>query len=1268
MIRNYNLKHRLVAYVCLLSLLLQSCGPFSKNIEPEEKKPADNTPRSSTLKEITWQIIEQKFTSVGWELIDFYGKDDSKIKAVEKHGNFTSMPQELSVHIAKTIDLEEVSRLSLEGQNELIHFNPPQNGRSGRVIISKGGLSGGMRMNRGNNVSEKQEKGKEKEEPVTALSPIENIPWSTQTYCLWQLGQKSYQKVALDLLIEQAKSEQPQAIISYFKKLGKFGSISFFLSEAGNKFLPAELNCIALGSDEKLRKGIIEHLSSLYEKLLALQKRKTSEDKFRCLKAKYYYYKLLEPEDNLKTTLLEEINAGLEELFYSSTSNLLKLKRRHLKYLISKENVYNLRSPEEIIEVAEGIAELAKETRKSANHSKITEEVQELRKFAATLYRKAASLFHRYSTIVGLEETISKQRDYYLAAKSLGDPIGAYRLGVLYSTTGSYYNLEEAKDAFEDAADKEYPLAEYKIANLAEVKNINESYILNWHHRAAKQGHPDSLFKLFQYFYKREGFSQEQAISYLKKAVQLKQFEAQKSLASLYWEGEGVEQNYEKALELYQDIAAQGSLEAQYFVGLAAEKGLGRDIDYQVTHELYNQITEKLGEQMNIQFRRARMYEKGKGVETDEEKALELYKHVMQENIKATYYAGRLGLKKGIEKEAYEWIITATKFSLPKAFLLLGIMKQYGWGIDQDSESALNFYNQTVAHPQVRSSTKAIALYQLAKMTKRGIGTVVDKQQALALFQQAADCGHKEALFQVGKLLIKQKDYKQAQQALEKETLVGHTQAQMLLGTLYKQLSHGDNFYKSKAQQAFRRAALRNHALAQYRLAQVLEADGNQEAIYWYEKAAEVHKAALKALSLLYEQGRLVEKDLDKSLVLRLAYETDKPHVGLNLQLMRLIKGGCNQALDRLQKQSDSNDTYAQNKLASLLTEGRFILSNLTAGIQYYGASYQGGNTSSLKSIYELACLGLPEALRWMESNTSSQAEFYRGRMYEEGTGVRKNIEEAEHLYILAAEQGNVDAKYRLGLLYHNGDKVVRDHSKALVWYTKAAEQGHEEAQYKLGNIYYYGENIPKDYNEALAWFNKAAEQQHKKAQYSLGHMYYYGEGVSKDYTKALAWFNKAAEQGHREAQYSFAVMYYCGEGTTKDHTKAITWFNEAAEQGHEAAQYSLGYMYLRGEGITKNYTKALAWFNKVAEQGHKGAQFSLGEMYYYGEGTTKNYTKALAWYQKAADQGHEAAKSKIREMYKYGQVATPKAESTTENSYAQNTGLGLFHYEFNYY
>jgi TPR repeat protein len=113
------------------------------------------------------------------------------------------------------------------------------------------------------------------------------------------------------------------------------------------------------------------------------------------------------------------------------------------------------------------------------------------------------------------------------------------------------------------------------------------------------------------------------------------------------------------------------------------------------------------------------------------------------------------------------------------------------------------------------------------------------------------------------------------------------------------------------------------------------------------------------------------------------------------------------------------------------------------------------------------------------------------------------------------AAAGNAYDQLNLGAAYDNGIGVKRDIDKALEWYQKAAEQGVAEAQFNLAHLL-----VTEEISTVAAaeWMKKAALQGLTDAEYLLGVIYAEGIGVGMDRAKARLWLKKAAAKGHAEA------------------------------------------------------------------------------------------------------------------------------------------------------
>ena len=190
--RYYKLTDRLIACALLLSLCLQSCDHSFNQVLAQEKEQADVILGSTKRIEIIKQLIEQKFTSAGWELKDLYEEQgELKAKVIEKHGDFTSKPHDLPVSISPDIDLKRVSQLSPKEQDRFVDFNLPQPGQPGYVHLNKQGLLGGM--------MEGDEDWSQGEEPVKGSiddmgNPQQLLELAIQGHpdAQFMLGEKSY--------------------------------------------------------------------------------------------------------------------------------------------------------------------------------------------------------------------------------------------------------------------------------------------------------------------------------------------------------------------------------------------------------------------------------------------------------------------------------------------------------------------------------------------------------------------------------------------------------------------------------------------------------------------------------------------------------------------------------------------------------------------------------------------------------------------------------------------------------------------------------------------------------------------------------------------------------------------------------------------------------------------------------------------------------------------------------------------------------------------
>ena len=134
--------------------------------------------------------------------------------------------------------------------------------------------------------------------------------------------------------------------------------------------------------------------------------------------------------------------------------------------------------------------------------------------------------------------------------------------------------------------------------------------------------------------------------------------DAQKELGSLYFAGEGVQQDFAKSLHWYTQAAEQGHAIALYNVGVLHDKGLGVKKDYEEAGKWYRKSAD-LG-YSTAQYNLGIMYEYGQTVDEDPAMAMQLYLKAAEQGEAAAQFAIGVLYDKGTgvdkdQTQAYKW-------------------------------------------------------------------------------------------------------------------------------------------------------------------------------------------------------------------------------------------------------------------------------------------------------------------------------------------------------------------------------------------------------------------------------------------------------------------------------------------------------------------------------------------------------------------------------------------------------------------------------------
>lgn len=167
------------------------------------------------------------------------------------------------------------------------------------------------------------------------------------------------------------------------------------------------------------------------------------------------------------------------------------------------------------------------------------------------------------------------------------------------------------------------------------------------------------------------------------------------------------------------------------------------------------------------------------------------------------------------------------------------------------------------------------------------------------------------------------------------------------------------------------------------------------------------------------------------------------------------------------------------------------------------------------------------------------------GRIYEVGDGVIVNTAESFKWYLLAAEDGDVDAQFQLGALL-DAARNPRDARQAYIWFKKSAVQGNGNAQFNVAQMLESGDGVEQDLAQAAVWYGRAAALGNARAQNNLGNMLRDGRGFAKDLSAARGLYEAAAKANNAFAQFNYGVMLFRGHGGETDYLESYKWLSLA--------------------------------------------------------------------------------------------------------------------------
>ena len=212
----------------------------------------------------------------------------------------------------------------------------------------------------------------------------------------------------------------------------------------------------------------------------------------------------------------------------------------------------------------------------------------------------------------------------YEAAAGLGNIPALFRLGTVYWAQGDNYRPEKSYECFVKSAEAGFPpayncLGDCHFYGIGTPKNVDEA--VRWFTKAASNGDADASFKLGCIFEGEMGVAKDESLSYkmYMQAAMAGVPEAQFRIGTLAYEGriEGGKKGAAKWFALCEESIpiAKFNLATMYY------SGDGVDKDLEKAFGLYLQLGES-GDPDAL-FQIGKMYIGGEGVETDPQKGFE---------------------------------------------------------------------------------------------------------------------------------------------------------------------------------------------------------------------------------------------------------------------------------------------------------------------------------------------------------------------------------------------------------------------------------------------------------------------------------------------------------------------------------------------------------------------------------------------------------------------------------------------------------------------
>ena len=460
-----------------------------------------------------------------------------------------------------------------------------------------------------------------------------------------------------------------------------------------------------------------------------------------------------------------------------------------------------------------------------------------------------------YEEGTGVEKSLDEAFIFFKKAADEKSARGKFNVARCFKYgIGTRKSLKQAINYYQQSFAQDYKKDE-TLKNIEACKAIQKRY--EEFRLAADKGDSNAQYQLGG-GYLEHGFGEEneenQGIHYYTLSAEQGNLEACKALFSLYYDGEQVEQSYEKALHYLKPLADSGlpfylhnlagfyekglggleesPEETSKYLKLAADKGLAKSqcvLGYRFQKGVgigqSNEEAKKYFKMAAMQGYAeafgplAEHYQYGIEPNQPYEETLnyigELVKHgnsIFQHNLGIDFAKGENGLKQSFE-EAFKCFKLAADKGYPPSQFLVGAYLKKGRGIDQSYEDAFKYFKLAADNGHKESQQAVGDLY------KHGQGIRQSLEEAFKYYKLAADQGLSSAQNLVADCFYHGYGVNQSYEAAIKYCQLGAEQGNLnslhSLGVFYKKGLGGIGQSYTEAFKYFKKAANQGSAADQ---------------------------------------------------------------------------------------------------------------------------------------------------------------------------------------------------------------------------------------------------------------------------------------------------------------------------------------------------------------------------------------------------------------------------------------------------------------------